>query len=110
MAREDIEEWADGYFVGELGFLKRKTFSSPSYYKNGKMVAFVYGDGLGLKFTEERAAELIKKNPGVYSPFDPGGNAPMKRWVIVSYPDVPSYEHERELLEEAIKPFKSSID
>lgn len=107
MAREDIEEWADGYFLGELGFLKRKTFSSPSYYKNGKMAAFVYGDGLGLKFTEEKAKELIATNPSVYSPFDPGGSAPMKRWVIISHPDIPSYEDERELIEEALRDFLS---
>lgn len=105
MAREDVEDWADGYFVGELGFLKRKTFSSPSYYNNGKMAAFVYGDGLGLKFTEERAAELVASDPSVYSLFNPGGKHPMKRWVIVAYPDVPSYDEARNLIEESIIPF-----
>lgn len=105
MAREDIEEWADGFFVGELNFHKRKTFSSPSYYKGGKMFAFVYGDGLGLKFTEERAAELIASDPTTYSPFNPGGKHPMKRWVIVTHPDVPSYEDDRALIEESLDGF-----
>ncbi len=105
MAREDVEEWADKVFVDEFGFYKRKTFSSPSYYKGGKMFAFVYGDGLGLKFTEERAAELVASDPVTYSPFDPGGNAPMKRWVIVSYPDVPSYDDARGLIEESLDEF-----
>lgn len=105
MARDDLMEWADRYFVEELGFLKRKTFSSPSYYKHGKMAAFLYEDGLGMKFTEERAAELIASNPTVYSPFNPGGKHPMKRWVIITHPDVPSYDDERELIDESLATF-----
>lgn len=108
MAREDVEDWADKYFVGELGFHKRKTFSSPSYYKNGKMAAFVYGDGLGMKFTEERAKELIASDSAVYSPFNPGGKHPMKCWVIIAYPDVPSYDEARELIEESIESFEKT--
>lgn len=108
MARDDLMEWADRFFVEERGFLKRKTFSSPSYYKYGKMVAFLYEDGLGMKFTEERAAELIASNPAVYSPFNPDGKHPMKRWVIITHPDVPSYDEEMELIEESLAAFKAA--
>lgn len=104
MAREDIEEWADAYFLEEHGFLKHKTFSCPSYYKGGKMFAFLYEDGLGIKLKPEDVLKLIEKNPSVYGHFHPG-EIIMKNWVIITHADVPSYEDERDLMEEAMKNF-----
>ncbi len=106
MARDDLMEWTDRFFLEEHGLLKRKTFGAPSYYKNGKMAAFLFEDGLGIKLPDDQVGALVEKNAHVYGRFDPMGKGTMKGWLIITHPDVPSYEDERGLIEESLEKFQ----
>lgn len=101
MPREDLEEWSDRYFEGQLGLAKRKTFSSPSYYKGKKMFAFLYEDALGIKMDPEEVSALVKKNPAVYRHFSPGGDVIMKNWLLIAHPEAQDYEEELPRIEAA---------
>ena len=100
MAREDLEEWADDVFLGRFGLAKRKTFSCPSYYLNGKMFAFLYHDALGVKLPPEQVLAKIAENRDVYAHFNPGDGV-MKNWLMITYPEAVEYDAELPLIEHA---------
>lgn len=101
MPREDLEEWSDRYFQGILGLVKRKTFSSPSYYKGKKMFAFLFEDALGIKMEPDEVRALIEKRPDIYRPFNPGGDVIMKNWVLIAHPEASDYDAEIQRIEAA---------
>lgn len=101
MARDDLEEWADAYFQGILGLSKRKTFSSPSYYKGKKMFAFLFEDALGIKTDPQEVASAIEAEPHTYRHFTPGGNVIMKNWLLIARPEARDYEQEIPRIEAA---------
>jgi hypothetical protein len=100
--RADLEEWADRVFSGELRCAKRKTFSSPSWYRGKKMLAFLHGDALGIKLPPERVLEMIASDPDVFGPFNPGRDVIMRNWLMITRPEAEEYEQDRPLIEEAL--------
>lgn len=100
MPREDLEEWADDVFLGTFGLAKRKTFSCPSYYLNGKMFTFLYRDALGVKLPPGEVLEKIAEDRDVYAHFNPGDGI-MKNWLMITYPEASEYDKEMPLIEHA---------
>lgn len=101
MARPDLEEWADAFYLGKHGFAKRKTFGCPSYYRGKKMAAFLYEDALSIKLAPERVLEKIAENADSYAPFRPADGV-MHNWLLLTLPEAGDYDGERPLLEEGI--------
>ncbi len=104
MPRDDLEEWADAFFLGDPRFAKRQTFGCPSYYVGKKMFAFLYEDGLGIKLDPDSVRAKVEANPDAYRHFNPGDGV-MKNWLIVVRPDARDYDDERPLIEHALDAF-----
>lgn len=104
MPRADLEEWADGLFLGEYALLKRKTFGCPAYYKGKKMFAFLYEDALGIKLDPDEVKTFVSKDSEVYAHFNPGDGI-MKNWLMITYPEASDYDQELELIASAFKQF-----
>ncbi|MFN7161255.1 MAG: MmcQ/YjbR family DNA-binding protein [Candidatus Gracilibacteria bacterium] len=101
--REDLELWADNYFLENIGLTKRKTFGKPAYYLGKKMFAFVYDDGIVIKAQPATVKELLEKDPNRYKFFNPGGDAKMKNWVLIVRSEDFEYEDEIPLIEESLE-------
>lgn len=61
------------------GVTPGKMFGFPAYYVSRKLVACVYGRGVGVKVPEAYARELLTQ-PHV-TPFQPMGKPKMREWV-----------------------------
>lgn len=104
MAREDIEDWADRYLLPQ-GFTKRKTFGAESYYKGKKLFAFLYEDGLCIKYDPKGVIEKIESNPEIFRHFNPGDGI-MKNWLCIIHGEAGEYDDEISLIEEAMQLMK----
>jgi hypothetical protein len=78
----EIKKALDPVLLGIPGVTPGKMFGYPAYYINGKMLACLYEDGVGLKVSEAKAKELIGRE-GII-PFIPLGRNRMKQWVQIN--------------------------
>jgi hypothetical protein len=76
-------------------------FGLPAFYTGGKLVASLYGDGLGLKLPPARVAALVGEPE--YEPFDPVGRGPMRAWVWIRHADAAAYADDLPLLMESVE-------
>lgn len=97
--REDLLEWADVFFAGRHGLIKRKTFSCPSYYHGKKMVAFLHEDALVVKTDPGMVLLKIESDPDVYGHFSPSGHV-MKNWLTITRPEASEYDQDIPDIEE----------
>ncbi len=77
--------------------LPGKMFGYPAYYVNGKLMACIVGDGLGLKVPEKLAAELIETGRAVC--FQPLGRRRMREWIELKVENPEDILQETALLE-----------
>ena len=59
-----------------------KMFGYPAYYVNGKLLACVYGEGVGVKVPEEVANKFLSEKHVV--PFQPLGKPKMREWIQIN--------------------------
>ena len=73
-----------------------KMFGLPAFYTSGKLFASLYGDGIAVKLSPDRVAELLG-TPGC-EPFTPTGRAPMRAWVLIRRAAAEAYADDLPLL------------
>ena len=104
MARPDLEDWADRYFLSGGGFAKRRTFGCPSYYAGRRMFAFLYEDALGIKCDPALVSAKVSEDADRYRHFNPGDGV-MRNWLLIVRPEADEYEEELPLIESAMESF-----
>ena len=72
-----------------------KMFGFPAFYTAGKLIACVYGEGVGLKLSEAVIRTLDDK-PGV-TPFRPYGKPKMKEWILIRHDQAETYAKDTSL-------------
>jgi hypothetical protein len=102
--RDDLHEWADAFYLGQQGLLKKKTFGCPSYYRGAKMAAFLWDDGLGIKLPPDEVKAKVASDPDAYRHFNPG-DGHMKNWLIIVRPEATDYDAEIPLLLKSLAGF-----
>ncbi len=105
--REDLQEWADAYFVGVLGLQKRKTFGCPSYYLGRKMFAFLYEDSLGCKCDPQEVERLVQAEADVYRHFNPGDGI-MRNWLMIARPEAGEYDVDIPRIQQYFQVFRTA--
>lgn len=80
-----------------------KAFGYPAYKINGKVFAFVGGQGISLKLPAERARALIEAQPGVVRVFEPADGIIWKEWVTIEREHPEDYEQDVLLFEESVE-------
>jgi len=78
-----------------------KAFGYPAFKVNGKMFAFVGGDGIGIKLPAERVQALIDSN-AAFTPFEPVEGTIWREWVSITRNISEDYRQDADLLEEAL--------
>lgn len=78
-----------------------KMFGYPAYYANGKLLACIYGEGVGLKIPEEIANKLLSEDHVV--PFQPLGKSKMRECVQINRARSADYQKD-------INVFRSSVE
>jgi predicted DNA-binding protein (MmcQ/YjbR family) len=78
-----------------------KMFGYPAYYVGKKLAICLYGNGVGLKVPENRAAALIEENENII-PFQPLGSRRMREWIQINLTDSKAYQEYRDVLEESL--------
>jgi hypothetical protein len=79
-----------------------KAFGYPAYKVNGKVFAFVCGDGIALKLPEKRVIEMIENNDHA-KPFQPVEGVYWREWVAIAPPTTDTYQAYIPLFEESIQ-------
>lgn len=96
----DIKAALDVLLLDIPGVSEGKSFGYPAYKVNGKVFAWVGGDGIGLKLPRPRVEALIAADDAI-SPFEPVEGTVWKAWVSIDRaPD--AYAGDMPLFEEAI--------
>jgi TfoX/Sxy family transcriptional regulator of competence genes len=89
-ANEKHKQALDALLLGWPDVTAGKMFGYPAYFVNGKMFACVYGEGVGVKVSEELANTLLKNDNVV--PFQPMGKPRMREWVQINRVRSEDYE------------------
>lgn len=79
-----------------------KAFGYPAYKVNGKVFAFVGGEGMSFKLGEERAADLIASDAR-FRVFEPVDGLRWKAWVTIEPSDAADYQALEPLFLESIE-------
>lgn len=98
--RDDVKDVLDRMLPGMPGVTAGKAFGYPAYKRDGKIFAFVCGDGLALKLTPERVQALSDARADVTA-FQPTEGVTWAAWALIDRPAAADYEQERDLLEES---------
>jgi hypothetical protein len=98
--RDDVLAVVRDLLAGYPTVVPGKMFGLPAFYTSGKLVASLYGDGLGVKLPPERVAALVGMPE--YEPFDPVGRGPMRAWVWIRHADAAAYAVDLPLLLESV--------
>lgn len=99
--REDVRNVIDALMLDMPGVKGGNSFGFPAYKVNGKVFAFVGGNGIGLKFGEARVAEVIADHAGA-SPFEPVEGTVWKAWVSIDREEAEAFRDDEALLIEAM--------
>ena len=97
----EVKKALDSILLKNPSVVPGKMYGYPAYYINGKLVACIYEEGVGLKVPEIVAEELIGKKGIVH--FQPMGRAKMREWIQINR------ENPEDFLKD-IEIFKTSID
>jgi hypothetical protein len=95
-----IKSVVDSIMLEIPGVVSGKMFGYPAYYINGKLIACIYQDGVGMKVPEVKAQELL--NDGNIVHFQPMGRRKMREWIQINHPDANTYLEDQSLFEEAV--------
>ena len=98
-----VEKYSRGHYevIRKLlkpspGIREGKMFGYPAFFKDGRMFACVYGEGIGIKLPlGEVAAQLLL--PHVI-PFQPYGRSKMREWVQINRLLSEEYAQDMEIL------------
>ena len=100
--RDDHKATMDALLLEMPGVKGGKAFGYPAYKVNGKVFCFVGGEGIGIKLSKERVAELVAQG-APYRPFEPVAGTVWKAWLSIDRADSDAYREDLPLLEEAMQ-------
>jgi hypothetical protein len=102
--RTDLKPIIDD-LMDRPGIKAGKSWGYPSYKApNGKIFAFVGGNGLMLKFPVKRVKELIDEYEEVQQfAMNSDGTGVWKEWIIINHPDVDEYPQYQDLIDESME-------
>jgi hypothetical protein len=92
----------DDMLLGRPGVRPGKMFGFPAYYADGKLCICLYGQGVGVKLPEQRAAKLLQTDPNVV-PFQPMGRRKMREWVQINLGRSEDYRDYGAVFDESIR-------
>jgi len=91
----------DGLLLGMPGVKGGKAFGYPAYKVNGKIFAFVGGDGVSIKLPAARVAALTAAQPEI-KPFEVTDGVIWREWVMIEHPDPETLAQHIDLFEESL--------
>jgi hypothetical protein len=99
--RDDHKAMFDSLVDGMPGVKGGKAFGYPAYKVNGKVFAFVGGEGIILKLGQRRVDELVASRPPCQV-FEVTEGVYWKDWLSINRADSAAFEDDRDLIEEAV--------
>lgn len=100
--KEDHKTVMDEIVLMMPGIKGGKAFGYPAYKVNGKVFAFVCGDGIALKLPEARVHEILKTDDAT-KPFQPVEGTYWREWISIAPENPDSYNGYAGLFEESIQ-------
>lgn len=97
---EEHKAVLDSLLLDLPGVVAGKMFGYPAYYVNRKLFACVYGDGVGVKVTEDLAKDLLSHEYIV--PFRPMGRPRMREWVQINRACAADYKQDIDIFRAAL--------
>lgn len=91
----------DALVTGMPGVKGSKAFGYPAYKVNGKVFAFVGGNGVAIKLPATRVQELIVGGD-VMKPFEVADGVVWREWVSIDRPQSDDYVQDIDLFEESV--------
>lgn len=98
-----VKDMLDTLVLHIPGVTVGKSFGFPAYKINGKVFAFVGGNGASFKLPVARVGALLAQGGTTMRPFEPAEGIVWKEWVTVLLPDVELYRDYTALLDESIQ-------
>lgn len=89
------KETLDSFLLKIPNVVEGKMFGYPAYYVNGKLVACIYGEGVGVKVPEDVAVNLLSEQHIV--PFQPLGKPKMKEWIQIQHMKSEDYRKDMDI-------------
>jgi hypothetical protein len=99
--RDDHKAMIDNLVLGMPGVKGGKAFGYPAYKVNGKVFAFVGGEGIILKLGKERVQELVATRPPCQV-FEVTQGVFWKDWLTIDRAQSSDFEADFDLIEEAV--------
>lgn len=99
--RADVKTVLDDLLLPIPGVTVSKAFGFPAYKINGKIFAFVGGEGVSLKVRQNRVAPLIASDDCIRKFEIENGNV-WKSWIFIICDDPEEYARFIEVFEESI--------
>lgn len=96
-----IKAMLDDLLLDMPGVTGGKAFGYPAYKINGKVFAFVGGDGIAIKLPPAQVKGLIEGGEP-FHPFEPVAGTVWKSWVSIDHVDPDAYRGHVDLLEAAV--------
>jgi len=79
-----------------------KMFGFPAYYAGKKLCICLYEQGVGVKLSEQSAAELLAVDRNTV-PFQPMGKPKMREWVQINLSRSEDYRQYKPVFDESIR-------
>jgi hypothetical protein len=99
--RADHKAKLDELVLPMPGVKGSKAFGYPAYKVNGKIFAFVGGDGAAIKLPASRVQNLIGTHPD-YKVFEVTTGVFWKEWLAIDHSESADFEDDVHLFEEAL--------
>ncbi|HUN05341.1 MAG TPA: hypothetical protein PLQ56_02010 [Aggregatilineales bacterium] len=99
--RDDHKAMIDSLVLGMPGVKGSKAFGYPAYKVNGKIFAFVGGEGVILKLGERRVQEVVASRPAC-KVFEVTDGVYWQAWLNIDHADSEDFIGDLDLIEEAV--------
>jgi hypothetical protein len=99
--RDDHKAMIDSLVLNMPGVKGGKAFGYPAYKVNGKVFAFVGGEGIILKLGEARVKELVATRPPCQI-FEVTDGVFWQGWVSINRADSEAFADDIDLIEESV--------
>jgi hypothetical protein len=99
--RADHKAKLDELVLPMPGVKGSKAFGYPAYKVNGKIFAFVGGNGATIKLPAARVQELIGTHPA-YKVFEVTTGVFWKEWLAIDHSNSNDFDDDVQLLEESL--------
>lgn len=97
----DRKSVLDSLLLNLPGVVEGKMFGYSAYYVEGKLFACIYGDGVGVKVSEDVATKLLSEKHVV--PFQPLGKPKMREWIQINRSRPADYRRDLETFHASVE-------